>query len=124
MARTNWRGSRGAQKKTREHTKVLKGSLRLRRYQQETPHALQEANVPLLVPNRRGLLGFSGLAPHSGRSSVPFRRSLFRDWRIPFQPTTPNYEAAALLGEKSPDKTQSIEKKAGSVKQLSKQLSW
>ena len=75
IARTNWRGSRGAQRKAREHTKVLKGSLRLRRYQQETPHALQEANVPLLVPNRRGLLGFSGLAPHSGRSSVPFRRT-------------------------------------------------
>src|SRR5580692_451538 len=29
----------------------------------------------LSVSNRRGLLGFSGLAPHSGRSSVPFHRS-------------------------------------------------
>src|SRR5215471_2514749 len=27
----------------------------------------------LLVSVRRGLLGFAGLAPHSGRSSVPFR---------------------------------------------------
>jgi hypothetical protein len=32
-------------------------------------------NCQLSVSNRRGLLGFSGLAPHSGRSSVPFRRS-------------------------------------------------
>src|SRR3974390_1661616 len=29
----------------------------------------------LLVSNRRGSLGFSGLAPHSGRSSVPFHRT-------------------------------------------------
>src|SRR5215472_5692034 len=29
----------------------------------------------LLVSVRRGLLGFAGLAPHSGRSSVPFRHA-------------------------------------------------
>jgi len=36
----------------------------------------------LLVSVRRGLLGFAGLAPHSGRSSVPFRLTLFRDRRL------------------------------------------
>src|SRR4029077_16768666 len=63
VARTNWRGSRGAQKKAREHTKVLKGFLRLRRYQQETPHALQEANVPLLVRIGEAYSAFRGWRP-------------------------------------------------------------
>jgi hypothetical protein len=57
--------------------------------QQETPHTIQETDVQLSVSNRRGLLGFSGLAPHSGRSSIPFRRSLFWDRRISFQPAYP-----------------------------------
>src|SRR5260370_3932499 len=35
----------------------------------------------LLASVRRGLLGFAGLAPHSGRSSVPFPLTLFRDGR-------------------------------------------
>ena|SRR5579871_2833712 len=61
--------------KTREHTHTLKGVLRIRREPARTPHALQETDVTLSVSNRRTLLGFSGLAPHSGRSSVPFRRS-------------------------------------------------
>src|SRR5271169_1636358 len=50
----------------------------------------------------------------------PIPSILFRDRRIPFQPITPNCGVAILLGENSPDKTQSIEKKGGSVKQLSK----
>jgi len=67
--------SRLARRKApREHT-TLKGSLRIRRDQQETPHALQEAETTLLASNRRGSLGFAGLASHSGRSSVPFRRA-------------------------------------------------
>jgi len=37
----------------------------------------------LLASIRRGLLGFAGLASHSGRSSVPFRDAMFRDRRIP-----------------------------------------
>src|SRR5271154_3792632 len=64
-----------AHSKTREHTQTLKGELRIRREQARTPYARQETNVMLSVSNRRTLLGFSGLAPHSGRSSVPFRRS-------------------------------------------------
>src|ERR1700687_176121 len=45
----------------------------------------------LLASVRRGLLGFAGLAPHSGRSSVPFRLTLFRDRRyFPSNSATPN----------------------------------
>jgi hypothetical protein len=46
---------------------------------------IPEGRNPLPVSIRRGLLGFAGLAPHSGRSSVPFRLSLFRDRRYSFQ---------------------------------------
>src|SRR5580698_9489836 len=40
-----------------------------------------EGRTTLLASFRRGLLGFAGLAPHSGRSSVPFRLTMFRDRR-------------------------------------------
>src|SRR5256885_10023437 len=42
---------------------------------------IPEGRNPLPGSIRRGLLGFAGLAPHSGRSSVPFRLTLFRDRR-------------------------------------------
>src|ERR1700686_4306456 len=71
--------SQGAHKNARERTPTLKGLLRIRRYQQETPCALQEADVSLLASIRRGLLAFAGLASNSGASSVPFRRAMFRD---------------------------------------------
>src|ERR1700737_1354116 len=49
------------------------------------------SRTTLLASVRRGLLGFAGLAPHSGRSSVPFRLTLFRDRRyFPSNSTTPN----------------------------------
>src|SRR5258708_842845 len=54
---------------------------------------IPEGRNPLPVSTRRGLLGFAGLAPHSGRSSVPFRRAMFRDRRYPSNYTT---------GQKSP----------------------
>ena len=60
-----------------------------------------------LASVRRGLLGFAGLAPHSGRSSVPFRRSLFRDRR---------YFPSNYFEQTAPDKQQSIKKKESSVK--------
>src|SRR5215472_7822505 len=44
----------------------------------------------LLVSNRRGLLGFSGLAPHSGRSSVPFRRSCSGTEEFPSNQPSPH----------------------------------
>src|SRR6266702_4556344 len=52
----------------------------------EIPPARNSVRTPrgrtiLLASVRRGLLGFAGLAPHSGRSSVPFRLTLFRDRR-------------------------------------------
>jgi len=45
----------------------------------------------LLVSNRRGSLGFSGLAPHSGRSSVPFHRSCSGTEEFPSNQPSPNY---------------------------------
>src|SRR6266436_8971987 len=56
----------------------------------EKPPARNSVRIPegrnsLPVSTRRGLLGFAGLAPHSGRSSVPFRRAMFRDRRYSFQ---------------------------------------
>jgi len=48
-----------------------------------------EGRTPLPASFRRGLLGFAGLASHSGRSSVPFRLTLFRDRRyFPSNPST------------------------------------
>jgi len=71
-------------------TSMLKGLLRIRRYQQETPHALQEATIRLLASIRRGLLGFAGLAPHSGRSSVPFHLACSGTEDLPFQRVQPH----------------------------------
>src|SRR4029077_343079 len=56
----------------------------------EKPPARNSVRIPegrntLLASIRRGLLGFAGLAPHSGRSSVPFRLAMFRDRRYSFQ---------------------------------------
>src|SRR6202162_6061970 len=75
--------ARRARKNARERTATLKGLLRIRRHQQETPCATPRDGRSLLASIRRGLLGFAGLASHSGRSSVPFRRAMFRDRRIP-----------------------------------------
>src|ERR1700730_15935975 len=46
---------------------------------------IPEGRIPLLASTRRRSLGFAGLAPHPGRSSVPFRLTLFRDRRYSFQ---------------------------------------
>jgi len=51
----------------------------------------------LLVSNRRGSLGFSGLAPHSGRSSVPFHRTCSGTEEFPSnQPSWINSERVAV----------------------------
>jgi len=81
---------------------MRKGVLRIRIYQQETPHALQEANDQLLVPNRRGLLGFSGLAPHSGRSSVPFHRTCSGTEEFPSNQPSPHERDGLQQGGKYP----------------------
>src|SRR5215467_10310511 len=51
--------------------------------------------MTLLASIRRGLLGFAGLASHSGRSSLPFRLALFRKRRI--LPTTRSKPPLRLL---------------------------
>src|SRR5205807_8899354 len=62
----------------------------------EKPPARNSVRTPrgrtiLLASVRRGLLGFAGLAPHSGRSSIPFRLALFRDRRyFPSNSTAPH----------------------------------
>ena len=88
----------------------------------ETP-ARNSARTPrgrtqLLVSNRRGLLGFSGLAPHSGRSSCPIPPILFRDRRIPSNQPSPTSERLYCKEQNTPDKTQSIVKLRPSVKRL------
>jgi hypothetical protein len=111
-----------AHKIAREHTAVLKGLLRIRRNnQQGTPYALQKEENILLASTRRCSLGFAGLAPHSGRSSVPIRRSMFRDGRYSFQLPDrlrgpPNTEA-----ENTSDKQRSIRKTTYGVKSDSTQ---
>src|SRR5215472_5970514 len=69
-----------ADKYAREHAKSAERSTA----NPEVQPARNSVRTPrgrtvLLVSVRRGLLGFAGLAPHSGRSSVPFRLTLFRD---------------------------------------------
>src|SRR5882724_3240267 len=61
----------------------------------------------LLVSNRRGSLGFSGLAPHSGRSSVPFHRSCSGTEEFPSNQPSPNFLNGwlLLLGENTPEQT-------------------
>ena len=71
---------------------------------------IPEGRNPLLASIRRGSLGFAGLAPHSGRSSVPFRLTLFRDRRYSFQ--------LQLQGQIIPDKQRSIRKTPYSVKSV------
>src|SRR5207245_1861918 len=57
----------------------------------------------LLASVRRGLLGFAGLAPHSGRSSVPFRPTLFRDRRyFPSNSTAPSNLEPPHSGQNHP----------------------
>lgn len=108
-----------ARKNAREHTSVLKGLLRIRRYnQQETPYALQKAElffwlqfgeaysalrgwrpIPAALPSHSVLL-CSGTEDNSLPTPRPFDRS-------PYQ------------GRNIPDKTESIRKTTCSVKFLS-----
>jgi hypothetical protein len=64
---------------------VLKGLLRIRRQQARNSVRTPEGRTLLLASTRRRSLGFAGLAPHSGRSSIPFRLTLFRNRRYSFQ---------------------------------------
>src|SRR5260370_28004362 len=71
----------------------------------------------LLVSVRRGLLGFAGLAPHSGRSSVPFRPACSgtEDDTLPTQ-LLQNFRSPPLRLVTIPDKQRSIRKITRSAK--------
>src|SRR5712692_5385330 len=83
-----------------------KGHKRLRRNRQETPHRYQLRRSPNW-PHRRGLLGFAGLAPHSGRSPHPIP-SFF----VPGLGDLPFHQH----GQNSPDKTLIIGENSFAVK--------
>jgi len=61
-----------------------KGSVAIPDIRQETPHYYQHAKR-FIWSKRRGLLGFAGLAPHSGRSSHPNPSFFVPGWKtFPF----------------------------------------
>src|ERR1700736_5511268 len=112
--------SQGAHKNARERSPMLKGLLRIRRYQQETPRALQEADV-------RSWLRF-GEAYSALRDWRPIPAALLSHSVVQcsgteeFLPTT----TAILCGRPRrrrdySDKQRSIRKKTCSVKLSSKQ---
>src|SRR5712692_5872016 len=93
IARRVFRGSRkartqnGARAQSSAERSTANPEIQPARNSVRTPRS----RTTLLASVRRGLLGFAGLAPHSGRSSVPFRLTLFRDRRyFPSNSTTPN----------------------------------
>src|SRR6267378_1563363 len=86
-SRCEGRGSRNArrQKCARAHSLAERSTANPEKPPARNSVRIPEGRNPLPVSTRRGLLGFAGLAPHSGRSSVPFRRAMFRDRRYSFQ---------------------------------------
>jgi hypothetical protein len=110
-ARRNSRLSLCAHTIARERTLVLKGQLRIRSYNQQELRTHSKRQNDSLGFIRRGLLGFAGLAPHSGRSSIPFHRSCSGMKDLPFQ----------LRGKIPPDKYVSIGKPVFYVKLQMKQ---
>ena len=110
-ARRNSRLSLCAHTIARERTLVLKGQLRIRSYNQQELRTHSKRQNDSLGFIRRGLLGFAGLAPHSGRSSIPFHRSCSGMKDLPFQ----------LRGKIPPDKFVSIGKSVPYVKRQMKQ---
>src|SRR6202171_4334594 len=93
IARIIFRGSRkartqnGARAQSSAERSTANPEIQPARNSVRTPRS----RTTLLASVRRGLLGFAGLAPHSGRSSVPFRLTLFRDRRyFPSNSATPN----------------------------------
>jgi hypothetical protein len=83
--------------------------------------------LQILASFRRGLLGFAGLASHSGRSTIPFRVLRSGTVEFPFQlnqPREPPYPHPAdpISGRTTPDKQQSIRKKRCSVKSSSRKM--
>src|SRR5437899_12635779 len=86
-SRCEGRGSRNArrQKCARAHSLAERSTANPEKPPARNSVRIPEGRNPLPVSTRRGLLGFAGLAPHSGRSSVPFRRAMFRHRTYSFQ---------------------------------------
>src|SRR5271168_1608903 len=90
-ARKTPRGSRKArrQKCARAHSSAERSTANPEIQPARNSVRTPRGRTLLLASVRRGLLGFAGLAPHSGRSSVPFRLTMFRDRRyFPSNPST------------------------------------
>src|SRR5260221_7272689 len=90
----------------RAHTQAQRCTANPERPARNSPRT-PRGRTTLLVSNRRGSLGFSGLAPHSGRSSVPFHRSCSRTQEFPSNQPSPTYLNGwlLLLGENTPEQT-------------------
>jgi len=110
---------RCAQTNTQEHTIMLKGLLRIRRDQQETPHALQEAELSSWYRIGEAYSAFRGWRPipaalqsHSVDLVPGPKNSL---------PTShpPTSERPYSKEQNTPDKTQSIKKLRPAVKRVS-----
>src|SRR2546423_11145090 len=101
-------GMRGSRKARRQMARERSPSAEGSTANPQIPPARNSVRTPRSRTNpldsvRRVLLGFAGLAPHSGRSSDPFRLTLFRDRRyFPSNSTTPNDLEPPHSGKKRP----------------------
>ena len=78
-ARTNFHAARFARRQLQRAHTTLKGELRIRRYQQETPHAPQEAELRSWHRFGEAYSALRDWRPISGRSLLPIRRAMFRE---------------------------------------------
>jgi hypothetical protein len=119
LLRANLRGSRRAR---RQNCARACASAERSTANPEVQPARNSVRTPrgravLLVSVRRGLLGFAGLAPHSGRSSVPFRLACSgtEDNTLPTQ-RFQNIRNRPTQVSNIPDKQRSIRKSTCGVK--------
>ena len=78
-ARTDFYAARFARRQLQRAHTTLKGELRIRRDQQETPHAPQEAELRSWHRFGEAYSALRDWRPISGRSSLPIRRAMFRE---------------------------------------------
>jgi len=107
----------------RERNPVLKGLLRIRRYNhQETPYTPKSELLSWLhFGEAYSLCG--GWLPISGRSSVPFRLTFSGTEDLPFTHDS-EPAGAAPQGKSTPDKHRSIGRKRVPFSNLSLQAQW
>jgi hypothetical protein len=97
---------------------MLKGLLRIRRDQQETPHALQETDLRSRYRIGEAYSAFRGWRPIP--AALPSHSiELVPGPKNSFQPAIPHLAEGRTTRGKSPDKTQSIKKLGRTVKLLS-----